>query len=310
MFKVVRYIYYGTSNKIKYFLLILGSYFISDKQYAKIKYKKKIGSSIDLVNPILFNEKLQWIKLYDRNPMMPKLADKYYVRKYVKNKIGEQYLNDLLGYYTSSTEFFKNYSCLPENFVIKATHASGWNYFVNKNKVDKNILKKIIDKWLVENFYYYGREWAYKNIYPGILCEKIIKPININHPFPIDYRFFCFSGKPEFIVVDLGTYISKTPSKSGKFESSRERAVFDLNWDPIDVIIKHPMPNEPIYKPKNLFKMMELAKTLSKDFKFVRIDFYNENKIIFGEMTFYPGNGFQIITPSSYDYKFGKLLKL
>ena len=174
----------------------------------------------------------------------------------------------------------------------------------------KRLQKKKIKKWFRENFYYYGREWIYKKIVPGIIIEKIIEPKNKSHIVPRDYRFFCFNGKPKFIALDIGTYVSKKTTDSGELISDRKRNLYDLQWNFIETVYKHPNFNEKINKPAELDKMIVLASKLSKNLKFTRIDFYFEEKIIFGEITFFPGNGMQPFHPKSYDIYFGDLLKL
>ena len=165
-----------------------------DKLYLKLKYRLIMGKKLDLINPKTYNEKLQWLKLYDRNPLYSNLVDKYEVRKYIEEKIGEEYLIPLIGVYNSFEEI--NFEELPEKFVLKCTHDSGSVVVCpNKKILNINETKLNINKALKRNFYYQGREWPYKNVTPRIVCEKMLDSRII------DYKIFCFNGKPEFLYV-------------------------------------------------------------------------------------------------------------
>mgnify|MGYP001273656017 CR=1 FL=1 len=276
----------------------INKYIISDKSYAKKRYYKTFSKNLNLKSPETFNEKIQWIKLYDRNPLMNELADKYKVRNYVKEKIGEKYLNNLLGVYNSYYDFNKDLNNLPDKFIIKANHGSGWNEFIDKNSYDSKLIKEKINFWLKSNYYYKGREWNYKNIKPLIICEELIQTIPNKHSTPNDYKVFCFNGDPLFIQVD-----------SNRFDI-HNRNLYDKNWELIQVELAFPNIQKDMPPPKNLDKIIHLAKILAQGFNFVRIDFYDENKIIFGEFTFYPGNGFEKFVPQKYDEYFGQFLNI
>ena len=285
-------------NKIKSKRSILSTYFINDKFYAKRRYYKTFSKKFNLDIPQTFNEKIQWIKLYDRNLLMVDLADKYKVRNYIKKKIGSKYLNSLLGVYTSYSKFYNDLDNLPNNFILKANHGSGWNEFINKSTINHKRIKKKIDYWLESNYYYKGREWCYKNIKPLIICEKLIQNISNNEKAPNDYKFFCFHGTPMFIQVDINRF------------NIHQRNLYDTHWNLIPAQLAFSKAKDSLEAPKNLNKMIELATILSKDFNFVRIDFYDEKKIIFGEFTFYPGNGFEKFSPNSFDQYYGQFLKI
>ncbi|NMC36405.1 hypothetical protein GYA49_05175 [Candidatus Beckwithbacteria bacterium] len=268
------------------------NYLANDYNYAKRRFKKTFGYDLNLRKPKTFNEKIQYLKLHYRKPILTRLADKYTVRSFVKKRIGAKYLNTCLGVYSSVLEI--NPSTLPSQFVLKATHGSSWNIICsNKDQLDWGETIKTLKSWLKQNYFKLGREWCYKNIPPQIICEKYLGP---NLP---DYKFFCFHGKPYYIQVDLDRF------------GSHKRNFYNLRWEKLTIRLIYPNSNKDIKKPKKLTEMITVAQKLSKDFPFVRIDLYeHENSIIFGEMTFYPENGFGTFRPQKYDYQFGTLLKL
>lgn len=172
--------------------------FIPDEIYLKAVFKAETGYPLDLKQPKTYNEKLQWIKLYDRNPRYITLADKFKVRKYIKKNIGEKYLVPLIGVYNSPNEI--PWSTLPNRFVLKCNHASGTNIICkNKNKLDIKKASKQLKTWLNYNQYWGAREWCYKDIKPCILCEEFIETSDGNTPD--DYKFMCFNGEPRFIPL-------------------------------------------------------------------------------------------------------------
>lgn len=271
---------------------------LPDPIYLKIKYFISMGKSLNLDNPKSFNEKLQWLKLNDRNPKYTKMVDKYQVREYISKKLGDEYLIPLLGIYDSYDEI--NFGSLPDQFVLKPNHTSG-DIFIckNKSKIDYKELKKIVNKWLKREYYWLGREWPYKNIKPKILCEKYM--VDDSTKDLIDYKFMCFNGEPKCLFVGLDRH-----SKSGiKVD------FYDMDWNLMPFKRHHPNSGKLLPKPKTFNKMVEFAKILSKDIPFVRVDFYEVNgKLYFGELTFYPGAGFEKFYPEEYDYVLGSWLQL
>ena len=268
---------------------------MSDKTYAEWMLKRWHGNEGSIDDPKTFNEKIQWLKLYDRNPKYSQLVDKFSVRDFVSKKIGDQYLNELYFLYNSPTEI--NFDKLPDSFVLKATHSSGDNLIVE----DKSLLNQMdtrvkITQWQAENFYLDGREWVYKNIPPRIVCERLLKDNQGN--LPKDYKVFCFNGEPYFIQVDVDRFKNHT------------RAIFDTKWRKQEFELLHEMATQLIEPPHNLPEMIGLARELSRDIPFVRIDFYALPEIVFGEMTLYPGNGFEPFRPTEWDGKLGELLEL
>lgn len=266
---------------------------IPDKKYIELYYRAALGKKLNLDNPKTFNEKLQWLKLYDRKEEYSTLADKYEVREYVLNTLGEQYLVPLVG---GPWERFDDidFSKLPEKFVLKCTHDSG-SVFICKDKsnFDLRHVKKRIDKAMKKNYFYAGREWSYKDIKPRIVAEKYM--VDESGYELKDYKIFCFNGIPKMIQVDYGRF------------SEHKRNLYTTDWEYIPVEIKYPTDSSYIIpKPICLDEMLKVATVLSKKFIHVRVDLYAiENRVYFGELTFYHGSGCEIITPPEFAYTMG-----
>lgn len=270
---------------------------LSDKLYLKIIFKLRLGYSLDLKNPQTFNEKLQWLKLYDRNPKYIQMVDKYEVRKYISENIGEEYLIPLIGVYNRFEEI--NFEELPNQFVIKCTHDSGGVVICkNKSKFDIRKAKEKIKKSMKRNFYYSGREWPYKNIKPKIIIEQYMEDKKAKEL--IDFKIMCFNGIPKFSFTC-----------SERYNDGLKVTFYDLNWKKMPFERHYPSSTKEIEKPKNYELMLELSKKLSKNIPFVRVDWYEINeKLYFGELTFYPGSGLEEFKPFSWDKKLGNLLSL
>jgi len=258
---------------------LIGKYIIPKEVYLKYKFKKTFGFPLNLSNPRTFNEKLQWKKLYDHNPLYTSCSDKYAVREYVKQKIGEKYLISLQ-YVTDKPETIP-FDKLKIPFIIKSNHGSSRNILIyKKEEINKEKIKKNCSKWLKENYYYYEKEWQYKNINPRIIIEKML--LNDKNEVPEDYKFHCFNGKVEFIQVDTGRF------------SNHKRTIFNKEWSKLPFRYCLKLNNKPAYgednnikKPINLSEMILIAKKLSEGFTYVRVDLYSlNNKIYFGELTF------------------------
>lgn len=273
---------------IKYYKKIIKSFLVSDKKFFEKTYYKKFKKRINLLNPKTFNEKIIYRILYDRRQVYTELADKYKVREYIKNRIGENYLIKLYGVFEDTEQIsLKN---LPTEFVIKCTHDSGSAIICKNVSIEEfEKVKKKIKKSLKKNFYYNSREWHYKNIKPRIICEEKLEDIT-------DYKLHCFYGKVELIEVIYN-----------RFEDKREN-LYDKNWEFKDIKISGCKNTEKkLEKPKNFEKMIEISEILSKDFDYVRIDLYNNNGIIkFGEFTFTPASGFDDL-PDDLNLYLGKL---
>ena len=272
-------------------------FFLPDKLYLKFKFKLMMGYKLNLNAPKTFNEKLQWLKLYDRNPDYTKMVDKYEVREYIKEKIGEEYLIPLIGVYDKFDDI--NFDKLPNQFVIKCTHDSGGLVICrDKNTLDIKDAKKKIDKFMKRNYYKVHREWPYKNVKPRIIIEKYMEDTKAKEL--VDYKFMCFNGKPK---------LSFTCSE--RYNSGLKVTFFDFNWNKLPFERHYPSSNKKIAKPINYDLMLNFSKTLSNNIPFVRVDWYEINgKLYFGELTFYPGSGYEEFTPSKYDKIIGDFIKL
>ncbi len=287
-------------NKIIKILLKLSRMkliYITDKAYLKLRYSYQINKKLNLDNPRTFNEKLQWLKLYDRKSEYTKMVDKYEVKKYVEKLVGKDYIIPTLGIYNAWEEI--NFEELPNEFVIKCTHDSGSAIICkNKESFDRNKAKIKIKKALKRNYFYSGREWPYKNVKPRIIIEKYIKEMDSNSVR--DYKLFVFNGKVKcsFIVTERDT-------GNPKF------TFFDKDKNFID-IKQCGAENDPsLEMPKQYDEMVKIAEKLAKGTIQVRVDFYIiNNKIYFGELTFFDSSGFGKFEPEEWDLKLGKMLKL
>ncbi len=281
-------------NKLKNAFLRM----LPDKEYVKIMYKHKLGKELNLKAPETFNEKLQWLKLYDRKPIYKKMVDKYEVREYIKEKIGEEYLISLIGVYNRFDDIdFKN---LPSQFVMKATHDSGSVIICkNKDNFDIDKAREKMNKALKRNYYYHAREWPYKNLKPRIIIEQYM--VDESGVELKDYKFFCFNGKVKCLKIDFDRFIKH---QANYYNEKFELLKFGETVCPPDF-------NKELKKPKNFDKMIELAERLSKNITFLRVDFYEiDNKIYFGELTFFPASGFGKFEPEEYDKVLGDWLQI
>lgn len=254
---------------------------LPDSIYLKRKFLKLMKRPLDLKNPKTFNEKLQWLKINDRRPEYINMVDKYAAKEFAARIIGDEYIIPTLGVWNHFDDI--DFSNLPNQFALKCTHDSG-SYFICKDKssFDKNVAKIKIESGLKRNFYYYGREWPYKKIKPRIIAETYIED-SPETGLP-DYKFFCFNGEVDSVMVCIDRHIKET-----KFY------FFDKNWILLryNVRGKNAPKDFSLPQPKIIHKMFELAAKLSKNIPFVRVDLYEaQNKIYFGEMTFYPDSGF------------------
>lgn len=260
-------------------------------------YKERTGEELDLDNPKTFNEKIQWMKLYDVTEIKAKLADKYLVREYVKDKIGEEYLVDLIGEWKKVEDI--PFEDLPDKYVLKANHGCGYNIIV-KDKKDLNIIeaKNKLNKWLQSNFAYSaGLELHYKMIEPRIIAEEYLENIDgtLN-----DYKVFCFNGKAKYIMFlkDRNTKL--------------KMAFYDINWNKMPFVYSYERLEEDIPKPDNLEELIGISEKLAEGFPHVRVDFYitNEGKLKFGEMTFTSYSGACMWDPPEYNKILGDLIEL
>lgn len=260
----------------------------------KKDFKKKKGFDLNLNEPQILDEKLQWFKYYVRDPLLPYLVDKVKVREYVREILGDEYLIPQYGVYTSVEEI--NLDALPEEFILKPNHMSGETIICRKgekNKIDWKGKADEMKRWLRENYYYFHGEWAYKDIIPAIICEYLLKGEII------DYKFFCINGTP-LIAEIIGSR-----DNSGINDEYVDLNFSQLNFHPKNANAK------PFHRPTHWTEMIELAGVLSKGFPFVRVDLYDlEGRIYFGELTFTPTNGMSLAMPPEWNKKLGNLYDL
>lgn len=285
-------------KKIVSYLLTFNTFkFIPDEIYLKLQYRLKVGKRLNLSNPITYNEKIQWLKLYDRKSKYKYLVDKYKVRTHVEKVIGEEYLIPLIGVYDSYEEI--DFSVLPKEFVLKPNHTSGDIYICkDKSNINHRKLLTQVNKWMQKDYYIFNREWPYKNIKPKIICEKLM--VDESGSDLKDYKFFCFNGDVKLIQVDFDRF------------QDHKRNFYNVNWELQHMEFGYPSSSKiNIRKPEKIDKMIELAKTLSKGFPHLRIDFYSINhEVYFGEITFYPEAGFKSFYPLENDTTVGNWIQL
>lgn len=268
---------------------------LPDKPYCQLTFLLKNKRYPNLDSPVYFNDKLLALKLKVRNPEYKRLVDKYAVREYIKSAIGEEYLIPLIGVYNDPDEV--NFKSLPNKFVLKLTSGSQNNLVcTDKSKIDWVVESKNIRKWMKIDPYKRTREWQYKDLPNQFVIEEYIadKEGNTN-----DYKFWCFNGSPEMVQVDSKRFIN------------HKRNFFDVEtFKELDIKVTYEKANN-IAKPKNYDDMVKIAKKLSSNLPFSRIDLYNiDGRIYFGEITFYPGNCNERIEPLEYEKILGEKITL
>jgi hypothetical protein len=258
-------------------------------------FYKVHGYRLNLKHPNSFSEKVVWKKIYDRNPLLPITADKYKVRTYLKEKLGEKKANEILIplLYVTDNPNKIPFDILPDCYIIKASHGSGWNIIVDGNDIPRRKIVKICWEWLRNPpFYWFRHEWLYQKIKPMIVIEELLK--NKQNKIPSDFKYFMIHQECRFIQVDIDRY------------ANHKRGIYDIRWNLIPIYYKY-QSTHCVGKPKTLNAMLELSKVLSSDFDFVRVDLYSLNdKIYFGELTHYPASGLEKFEPVSFDLKLGQ----
>ena len=269
----------------------------TDKCYIKCFYKVHLHKKLNLKNPQTFNEKLQWLKLYDRKPVYTKMADKALMKEYVAGILGQGYVIPTIGVYDSVDDV--PFDSLPQQYVIKCTHDSG-STFICKDKTTFDIenVKQKLSKRLKNSYFWYGREWPYKDVKPRIIVEEFLADKNGNAP--LDYKLFCFNGKMQFFKVDYNRF---TNHRANYFDRECELVDFGEYWLKPDDSIK-------FEKPEKFDKIIEFADKLSVGIPFLRVDFYYVNdRIYVGELTFFPASGAGLLTGDG-DLIMGRMLTL
>ena len=269
---------------------------LPQKTYLKILFYLSLGYKLNLKEPKSFNEKLQWLKIHRHNDHDTLLVDKYEVKLILREIFGDEYIVPTYGVYNKFNEI--DFNSLPDKFVIKTTHQSGGVIVCNdKNQLNLDHVKKIINNKLSKNLYYWGLEWPYKNVKPRIIIEK-----NISNGQEVrDYKLMCFNGK-----VKCSFVCSERNSKSGL-----KVDFYDKNWSHMPFTRHYLNSDSLIPKPQNYDKMIYIAERVSKEMPFLRVDFFEiDGQLFIGELTFYPGCGFEEFTPREWDFILGSWINL
>ena len=267
-----------------------------DQEFLSAMYKAIFGQTINWETPTGFNEKLQWLKLYNRRPEYTMMVDKYLVRDYIAQVLGEEFLIPLLGVWDSPEDI--DFDRLPNQIVLKCNHNSGLGMCIcrDKSKLDIKRTVKGLKAGLAEDYYLRYREWLYKDVPRKIIAEQFMGADLM------DYKIHCFSGEPRFVLVCSDRF-----SADGLKED-----FYDTEWNLMDLHRpKHPNSKNGVERPRQLEQMLEYSKKLAKDIPFVRVDFYIvDSYIYFGEMTFFPASGLETFTPAEWDATLGRWISL
>lgn len=272
---------------------------MDDREYLERFYKALMKRKLNLDPPTTYNEKLQWLKLYDHNPLYTKLVDKYEVKAYVANMVGSSYVIPTLGIYNSFDEI--DFRKLPNQFVIKCTHDSGGLCICkDKNSFDYHSARSKITKSLKTNYYWIGREWPYKDVVPRVIVEEYKEDYSTGELR--DYKFFCFNGEVKALFVATDRQKAGTDVKFDYFDEEYNHLAFKQG---------HENASKLPDKPTHFNEMKEVARKLSEGFPHVRIDLYEANgNVYFGEMTFSHFSGAVPFNPEEYDKIFGDWINL
>lgn len=285
---------------------------LPDKIYLKLMFRHKLGYRLNLKAPRTFSEKLQWLKLYNRNPLYTIMVDKVKAKEYVADKIGNQYIIPTLGVWKNAEDI--DFDSLPNRFVIKCNHNSGKGMYIckDKSKMDENIVRKNLNRGLCENYYLHGREWPYKDVPRCILAEKYMeennsKQVENKNSEKVgnlhDYKFYCFNGEPRLcqVISDRAT--------------NEKIDFYDMDWNRMVGLVGLTEgvhnSNENIQCPQSFDDMKRCAKVLSENIPFSRIDFYDiDGHAYWGEITFFPASGFGKFSPDEWNEEIGSWIKL
>lgn len=274
---------------------------VPDKIQLSLLHKVYVGKFVDWENPRSFTEKLQWLKIYNRKPEYTKMVDKYAVKEYVADIIGDEYIIPTLGVWDKPEDI--DWDELPNQFVLKTTHGGGYNgVFICKNKkmFNKNECIRKLKKSLKSDLYKAFREWPYENVPKRVIAETFMQE-DVNSDLA-DYKFFCFNGEPKFCQVIRDRSTIETID------------FYDKDWNQMPFIGLNPYVKNgitPVHKPQNLNEMLQICRTLSKNVPFLRIDLYVINgKVYFGEITFYPASGFGLFSPTNYNDVLGNMINI
>lgn len=272
--------------------------FVPDKQMIKVQYYLKLKRKLNLDCPQRYTEKIQWYKLNYRNADMPICVDKYRVREYIHKKGLDSILVKQYALYDKAEDIVLE--DLPDKFIIKTTNGSGTNIICkDKSKLNKYLLQKKIDSFFRQSCASAGREWVYSYVQPKIVIEQLLEDPSTPDGAINDYKFLCFNGKPEYIVLDVDRF------------TNHRRNIYDTQWNDLHIVSDCACADSTYKPPENLSEMLYIAEQLCKDFPAVRVDLYSVGgKVYFGELTFFPWSGYVQFSPDSFDYELGVHFKL
>lgn len=281
------------------FFAFKGSYnHWDDKKYLKRLFKANMGSELDLNNPKTFNEKLQWLKLYDRKSIYTAMVDKYEAKNYIGGIIGEEHIIPTIGVWDKFEDI--DFDKLPDQFVLKTTHDSGGVVICkDKNTLDVNAASKKLKKSLKRNYFMNGREWPYKDVKPRIIAEEYLSALE--EEGLVEYKIFCFNGEAKIVLV----------CKGEAHGAGRTNDFMDRDFNRIPVKSLNPISSPDPVRPEQLDKIIDIAEKLSSGIPQLRVDTYIANgKIYVGELTFFHNGGMCKFEPEEWDYTFGSWIKL
>jgi len=269
---------------------------LSDELYIKTRYRLEFGFWPDLKNPKRFSEKMQVLKLHDRSELRRLAADRLKVREYVKQKAGDLNLIPLIGSFKFLDDI--TWEELPTSFVLKASHGSGMVQIIHqKHNTDKKQAIQKANGWMEEDYYRFGREWVYKGLDRFIIAEELI--LDEHGKVPSDFKFFCFNGRVKFIQVDVDRF------------DAQKRNLYDEHFNRLEAGLHHPVGGDVVEKPALFEEAKSVAVKLSGEYNFIRVDLYiMKDRIYFGELTNFPGNGFERFNPDEFDFYFGEKLSI
>ena len=270
--------------------------FAPPELYVRRAYRLRTGKALDLANPKDFSEKIQWLKLFYRSPLLSTLVDKYAVKSYIAACIGSEYCVPTAAVFDKADDIML--STLPDALALKATHGSGWNIIEkDKTKLDERAVRDYFRFFLRKNYYLYSKEYAYRNVTPRVICEPLL--FDDNGDIPMDYKVFCFAGRALFTQVDHDRFTNHT------------RAFYDRSWNKMKFSIGFPESNVLLPRPLEFDRMVNVSEKLARDLPFVRVDFLLAgNRPYINELTLYPGNGMEKFTHAEWDRKLGDLVEL
>lgn len=271
-----------------------------DDYALRFMYWYATGEHLNLKNPLSFNEKMQWLKLYDRRPIYTTMADKYAAKQYAASIIDEKYIVPTYGVWNDARDI--DWETLPKEVVLKCNHGYGGITGIvickDLSRLNKAEATRCLNKALKRNYFYTGREWPYKNIKPLVLAEKFLGE-NLQ-----DYRVYCFNGEPKLIYS-----YTNVAQEDGSKPHVSACDIFDCDWNPMPFHQKT-LPCGNVARPPHLQEMLEISTKLSKNIPFVRVDFYEGEQLYLGELTFYPGGGMSSYYPSEWNNILGSWIVL